>query len=52
MLFLDKRMWQAFSRLQPHLSARDLKRPRKLSGFMEIPAPMAANWAHYVHEHD
>lgn len=52
MLVLDRKMAESMSRLAPHLGARDLKSPRRLSKFMEIPSPVSATIAHWVHEFD
>lgn len=52
MVILDKRMLERMMRLEPHLGARDLKSPRKLSRFLEIPSPVAATMAHWCHEVD
>lgn len=49
LLCLDRKMLAAFSRFRPHLSARSLRRPRRLSDYMKIHAPVAATWANYVH---
>lgn len=50
MLVLDRKMYAAMARLESHLGARDLKQPRRISKFLEIPAPSAATLAHWAHE--
>ena len=52
MLILDRRMLSHISRLEPHLGARSLRAPRKLSEFMKIHAPVAATMMNYYHEED
>lgn len=52
MLILDKRMLDYMKRLEPHLGARSLRAPRKLSEFLQIPAPIAATMMNYYHEED
>ena len=52
LLVLDRRMLESFKRLEPHLGARDLKNPRRLSPSLSIPAPIAATMMNYLHEED
>lgn len=49
MLIHDYKTYTRMQRLAPHLYALDLNKPRQLSGFMALPAPVVANIANFVH---
>jgi hypothetical protein len=49
-LVLDHRMYEALSRLQPHLGLLDTRKPRTLSKNGIIPAPVITTMSAWVHE--
>lgn len=49
LLSLDEVMAKRFTRLRQHLGVRSLRRPRKLSEFQMILAPLAATFMNAVH---
>lgn len=51
-LIPDKRIYERVKRLEPHLTALDLRKPRAISSNLSMPAPVIttiSNWLQYDH---
>ena len=51
-LALDQHEMNMLSRLEPHLSVMSTNAPFTVSGVVEIPGPILATLANFVHEDD
>jgi hypothetical protein len=51
-LIHDAKMAKRMERHRPHLYALNLNNPRSLSSYIELPGPVVANIAAWVHGND
>jgi len=51
-LLLDREEHDNFYRLSPHLYLLDTQEPRRVSGFVKIPAPVMQTIINFIHEFD
>jgi hypothetical protein len=50
-LILDEETDKACRRLSPHLGVFDPNAPRKVSSFLQMPAPVLASIGNYIKHH-